>query len=123
MGATIESRQARSHLLVSNYLPYQGQEPLLLWNCMVPAPKAHMLRGEWSFCVTVSEGVQSDLQTNVRKSLPWYLPAQVLQSPLLLLQVFVMAETPRQALPTSVPSGINCRMEAHCGIDKRDLEK
>lgn len=89
---------------------------------MVLAPKAHMLRGEWTLSVTVSE-VQSDLHTNVRKLLAWYLSAQVLQSFLCLVQVFVMAGTSWQALPTSVPSRINCRIEAHCRTDRRDVEK
>lgn len=89
----------------------------------MPAPKACKLRGECSLCVIVSEGAHSDLQTHVRKLLAWYLPAQVLQSPLCLPQVFVMAGSAQRALPASAPRGINGRIEAHSRTDKRDLEK
>lgn len=102
--------------------PTKDRAPVGL-EVFVPAAKVHMLRGEWSLCVTVSEGANFDLHIQVRKLLAWYLPAQVLQSPLCLLQVFVKAGTAQRALPASAPSGINGRIEAHCRRDKRVLEK
>jgi len=53
----------------------------LLWERRLCAPKVHRLKGDRSLCVTVSEGVLSDLHANARKLLAWYLLAQVLLSP------------------------------------------
>lgn len=115
---TWESRLARSHLFLITYPSKDGMP--LPWEHTVAAPKTHMLKGE-----PYLEEFNLISYANARKLLGWYLLAQVLLSPscYVPLQVSVMAGTPQWALPASVPRGINCRIEARCGADERDLEK
>lgn len=84
---------------------------------MVPSPKAHPAKGERLLCVTVSDGVPSDL-TGMSES------CQLRYCHLLRVYVLVsVVAGPHSWTPTFPPSGMSCRTGVCRGADKRDLEK